>query len=84
MYRNRNYSSTSGALYEDNWENDKKHRNGIPCGQCTTMDLVAGALMLNGGLDARGKLVFEAGYELSVLKMMHVVVQWRGNQHYGV
>jgi len=46
----------------------------IPCNQCIRMDIEGGELVLNGGLDIQGKLLFEAGYKL-ILNTTHIVVQ---------
>jgi len=46
----------------------------IPCNECIRMDIAGPELVLNGGLDIQGKLLFEDGYKL-ILKTTHIVVQ---------
>jgi G8 domain len=61
------WSSTFGT------SNSHSTRITIPCGQCVTMDHVGGDLVLLGGLDVVGKLVFPDGYNLNLLSTMIVV-----------
>jgi len=46
----------------------------IPCNECIRMDIAGAELLLNGGLDIQGKLLFPDGYKL-ILKTTHIVVQ---------
>lgn len=45
----------------------------VPCGTCIIMDLADDLLLLNDGLDIRGKLIFPDNYRLTVQTSMVVV-----------